>query len=82
MHAIANPRIVVFKTGLNMAPSYPSSCSIGATKPLEYDGFLMRGTDRVARRFRRMPPFYRDPAVLLLAVTAAATAFFAVYVTM
>jgi hypothetical protein len=25
-----------------------------------------------------MPPFYKDPAILLLAVTAAATAFFAV----
>jgi hypothetical protein len=25
-----------------------------------------------------MPPIYKDPAILLLAVTAAATAFFAV----
>jgi hypothetical protein len=29
-----------------------------------------------------MPPIYRDPALLLLVATAAATAFFAVYVTM
>lgn len=31
-------------------------------------------------RFWAMPPIYKDPAVLLLVATAAATAFFAVYV--
>jgi hypothetical protein len=29
-----------------------------------------------------MPPFYRDPALLLLVATAAATAFFTVLVSM
>jgi len=29
-----------------------------------------------------MPPVFKDPALLLLAATAAATAFFAVYVIM
>lgn len=33
-----------------------------------------------AGRFRPMPPIYKDPALLLLVATAAATAFFAVYV--
>jgi hypothetical protein len=29
-----------------------------------------------------MPPIYKDPALLLLAVTAAATAFFEIYLVM
>jgi len=41
-----------------------------------------RGTTRIGLRSGCMPPLYRDPALLLLVATAAATAFFAVYVAM
>jgi hypothetical protein len=34
---------------------------------------------RAVLRSWPMPPIYKDPAMLLLVVTAAATAFFAVY---
>jgi hypothetical protein len=33
-----------------------------------------------AVRWERMPPIYRDPAILLLVVTVAVTAFWAVLV--
>jgi hypothetical protein len=57
MHAIANPRVVVFKSSLNIAPSHPFSYSVEPTKPLNHDEFLMMellgsrgisGSDRMA----------------------------------
>src|SRR5687768_16743058 len=37
-------------------------------------------SERMGPSVRLMPPFYRDPVLLLLVATAAATGFFAVYV--